>query len=194
MPKPKIDKVKLNKLLRSGKSQKEIAQVFGVSEGAVSKAKQALSVQVVKSVVLENAHRVVDQNLNAVQQLYNVNRVANQLLDELTGEDKTINRMVKAVEGSLNYEGDLSKQKEHIRRIILKVNQDRLTALKACAEIRNQLKLQLEIFQTLYDMKAVEEFQKEVLTAIGEVSPDVRNAIVNRLSQKRAIRSAIDFN
>jgi len=194
MPKPKIDKVKLNKLLRSGKSQKEIAQVFGVSEGAVSKAKQALSVQVVKSVVLENAHRVVDQNLNAVQQLHNVNRVANQLLDELTGEDKTINRMVKAVEGSLNYEGDLSKQKEHIRRIILKVNQDRLTALKACAEIRNQLKLQLEIFQTLYDMKAVEEFQKEVLTAIGEVSPDVRNRIVNKLSQKRAIRSAIDFN
>ena len=149
MPKPKIDKVKLNKLLRSGKSQKEIAQVFGVSEGAVSKAKQALSVQVVKSVVLENAHRVVDQNLNAVQQLYNVNRVANRLLDELTGEDKTIERMVKAVEGSLNYEGDLSKQKEHIRRIILEVNRDRLIALKACSEIRNQLKLQLEIFQFL---------------------------------------------
>lgn len=194
MPKPKIDKVKLNKLLRSGKSQKEIAQIFGVTDGAITKAKQALSVQVVKSVVLENAHRVVDQNLNAVEQLHKVNHVANRLLDELTGEDKTINRMVKAVEGSLNYEGDLSKQKEHIRRIILEVNQDRLIALKACAEIRNQLKLQLEIFQALYDMKAVEEFQKEVLTAIGEVSPDVRNAIVNRLSKKRAIRSAIDFN
>ncbi len=37
-PKPKIDKLKLHKMLQNGKSQKEVAQVFGVSEGAVSKA------------------------------------------------------------------------------------------------------------------------------------------------------------
>jgi hypothetical protein len=62
------------------------------------------------------------------------------------------------------------------------------------AEIRGQLRLQLEIFQTLYDMKAVEEFQREVLSAIGEASPEVRNAIIGRLNQKRAIRSAIRFD
>ncbi|MGA2109447.1 MAG: hypothetical protein ABSH25_17620 [Syntrophorhabdales bacterium] len=54
MPKPKIDKVKLSQLLRAGKSQKEIAQVFGVTEGAISKAKKELNISVVKNVGLES--------------------------------------------------------------------------------------------------------------------------------------------
>ena len=68
------------------------------------------------------------------------------------------------------------------------------TALKAMREIRGQLNLQLEIFQTLYDMKAIEEFQTEVLTAIGEASPDVRNRIISKLNQKRAIRRTITID
>ena len=156
MPGPKIDKVKLSQLLRSGKAQREIAQVFGVTESAVSKAKKELNLNVVKNVVLENAHRVVDKNLNAIDQLYKINEAANKLLDEL-------------------------EQKPDLK-------------LRAMAEIRNQLKLQLDIFQSLYDMKAVQEFQDEVLTAIGDASPDVRDKIIRSLNEKRAIRSAINFN
>ena len=156
MPGPKIDKVKLSQLLRSGKAQREIAQVFGVTESAVSKAKKELNLNVVKNVVLENAHRVVDKNLNAIDQLYKINEAANKLLDEL-------------------------EQKPDLK-------------LRAMAEIRNQLRLQLDIFQSLYDMKAVQEFQGEVLTAIGEASPDVRDKIIRSLNEKQAIRSAIKFN
>ena len=54
--------------------------------------------------------------------------------------------------------------------------------------------LKEEIFQCLYDIKAIQEFQEEVLTAIGEEDPDVRKRIVHNLNQKRAIRSAIEFN
>jgi hypothetical protein len=36
----KIDKVKLNQMLRSGKTQRECAKVFGVTEGAISQAKK----------------------------------------------------------------------------------------------------------------------------------------------------------
>ena len=156
MPEAKIDKVKLSQMLRSGKAQREIAQVFGVTESAVSKAKKELNINVVKNVVLENAHRVVDKNLNAIDQLYKINEAANKLLDEL--EEKP----------------DLK--------------------LRAMAEIRNQLRLQLDIFQSLYDMKAVQEFQDEVLTAIGDASPDVRDKIIRSLNEKRAIRSAVKFN
>lgn len=194
MPNPKIDRVKLNQMLRAGKPQREIAQVFGVTESAISKAKKELHITVVKNVALENAHRVVDKNLNAIDQLQRINTVTNQLLDELMGDDRTINRMVKAVEDSLSYEGDPNKQGEYIKQVVTQVNRDKNTALKACAEIRGQLRLQLEIFQTLYDMKAVQEFQQEVLSAIGEASPEVRNAIIDRLNQKRAIRSAIRFD
>jgi uncharacterized protein YerC len=194
MPKPKIDRVKLSQLLKQGKTQREVAQVFGVSEGAISKAKKELNISVVKSVALESAHKVVDKNLDAIDQLQRVNQVANQLLDELTGEDQVIDRMVKAVEVSLEYEGDPISQKKYIRQVILRVNQDKNTALKACAEIRGQLNLQLDIFKTLYDMQAVAEFQKEVLTAIGEEAPDVRNRIIQRLKESRSLRQSISIN
>ena len=70
----------------------------------------------------------------------------------------------------------------------------REVALKAMAEIRGQLRLQLEIFQTLYDVSAVAEFQKEVLTAIGEVAPSVRDQIIYRLQKARAIRATLDLH
>jgi hypothetical protein len=67
-------------------------------------------------------------------------------------------------------------------------------ALKAMTEIRGQLKLQLEIFQALYDMAAVAEFQKEVLEAIGNASPETRDGIVHNLQKARAIRSTLEFH
>ena len=156
MSNSRIDRVQLNQMLRSGKLQKEIAQVFGVTESAISKAKKELNITVVKNVALENAHRVVDKNLDAVDQLQKINVEANRLLDEM-------------------------EQSPELK-------------LKVMAEIRGQLRLQLEIFQALYDMKAVQEFQQEVLSSIGDAAPEVRNAIVNRLNQTRAIRSAVKFN
>jgi len=158
MPKPKIDRIKLNRMLSAGKPQKEVAQFFGVSEGAISKAKKELNISVVKNVALESAHRVVDKNLNAVDQLHRINEKANELLDA-------------AMEA-----------------------QDNDTAIKSMREIRSQLALQLDIFKTLYDMKAVQEFQQEVLTTIGEASPEVRNAIISKLNQRRIIRQSVNFD
>lgn len=156
MSKSKIDKIKLSQMLRNGKSVKECAKYFSVTSGAISQVKKELNINVVKNVALENAHRVVDKNLNAIDQLYKINEAANKLLDELA-------------------------EKPDLK-------------LRVMAEIRNQLRLQLDIFQCLYDMKAVQEFQDEVLTAIGEADPDVRDRIIRNLNQKRAIRSAISLN
>jgi len=155
MPKPKIDRVKLSQLLKRGKSQREIAQVFGVTESAVSKARKELNINVVRSVALEDAHRVVDKNLDAVGQLQKINQEANKLLDKL-------------------------EQSPELR-------------LKVMAEIRGQLRLQLEIFQTLYDMRTIREFQSEVLFAISEESPDTRDRIVQRLKEKRALRASVQL-
>lgn len=70
---------------------------------------------------------------------------------------------------------------------------DQDTALRCMGEIRNQLKLQNEIFTLLFDARAVQLFQEEVLTAIGEVSPDVRERILNNLKKASAIRTAISI-
>ena len=154
----KIDKLKLSQLLRSGKSGKDCAKFFGVTEGAISQARKELNIAVVKSVALETAHQVVEKNLNAVDQLLNINRKANTLLE-------------------------LAIQAE-----------DHDTTLKAMREIRGQLELQLEIFKTLYDIQAVADFQREVLTAIGEVDSGVRNRIINRLKEGRALRQSVDIH
>lgn len=154
----KIDKLKLSQLLRSGKSGKDCAKFFSVTEGAISQARKELNIAVVKSVALETAHQVVEKNLNAVDQLLNINRKANTLLE-------------------------LAIQAE-----------DHDTTLKAMREIRGQLELQLEIFKTLYDIQAVADFQREVLTAIGEVDSGVRNLIINRLKEGRALRQSVDVH
>jgi len=158
MAKGKVDKLKLSQLLRSGKSGKDCAKVFGVTEGAISQARKELNIAVVKSVALETAHQVVDRNLNAVDQLLNINRKANTLLE-----------------------------------VAIQAN-DHDTTLKAMREIRGQLELQLEIFKTLYDIQAVADFQREVLTAIGEVDSGVRNLIINRLKEGRALRQSVDIH
>jgi len=64
-------------------------------------------------------------------------------------------------------------------------------ALKAMQEIRGQLALQLDILKTMYDLGAVKEFQTEVLAAIGEASPQVRNVIICNLKKARALRGSV---
>jgi len=188
MPKPKIDRVKLNQLLKAGKSQREVAQVFDVTEGAISKAKKELNLAVVQNVALENAHKVVDKNLDAVAQLQKINKAANQVLDELMGKEKVVQELAIVV-NKINV-GDPANVKE-ITKLVKQIISDKNTALKACQEIRGQLSLQLDIFKTLYDMEAVAEFQKEVLEIIEEVEPNARRKIIQRLKEKSAVRAAL---
>jgi len=150
----KIDRVKLNQLLRAGKPQKEIAKFFGVTEGAVSKAKRELKLSVIRSVVVERAHEVIDENLNTVQQLQRINREANRIIDEL------------------------SKSSDRA---------DRELILKACREVQSQLRLQLEIFQTMYDIRLVADFQREVLEVINNADPESKNRIVEALNKRRLV-------
>jgi hypothetical protein len=193
MAEAKIDKTKLSQMLRSGKSQREIAQVFGVTEGAVSKAKKELNICVVKNLALENAHRIVDKNINAIDQLQKINNHANWLLDILMNWQKGDGEALQVLETQVSAKKvRIGDQEEVVREFRFK--DPRELALKAMAEIRGQLKLQLEIFQCLYDLKAIQEFQTEVLTAIGEVDPDVRKRIIHNLNKKRALRSAVKFD
>lgn len=190
MPNLKIDRVKLNQLLKAGKPQREIAQVFGVTESAISKAKKELHITVIKNVALESAHRVVDKHLNTVDQLQKINENANEILDLLMRWQRGDDEALQILESQKKVR--VGKDEEEV--VEYKLKDPRELALKAMAEIRNQLKLQLEIFQSLFDMKAVQEFQEEVLTTIGEASVETRNAIIDKLNQKRAIRTAIRFD
>lgn len=188
----KININKLNQMFMEGKTVKQCADYFKVSSSAVTQARKKLSVAVLKNVTLENANRVVDKNLDAIEQLHLINEHANELLDLLMrwnrGEDEALQVLETQVNERRVRVGD---QEETVREY--KFQDPRQLALKAMAEIRGQLKLQLEIFQTMYDMKAVHAFQEEVLNAIGEVGPDVRDKIIQKLAERRAVRGSVSF-
>jgi len=186
---PKIDFKELNRLVTEGKSTTEIAKIFSCTPGAVSQAKKKLKISVVKNVVLESAHKVVDKNLDAIGQLQKINKAANQLLDELMGKEKVVQELATVV----NKINEGNPDVKEITKLVKQIISDKYTALQACKEIRGQLSLQLEIFKALHDAEAVAEFQQEVLSTIAEVSPKVRNDIIKRLKERRALRSSVSI-
>jgi hypothetical protein len=192
MPKPKFDRVKLDQLLRSGKSQKEVAQVFQVSEAAISKAKKELNINVVKNIALERAHEVAGKNLDAIAQLQKINDYANELLDLLMRWNRGDEAALQILESQVR-KVKIGKGEDAEEITEYKFKDPRELALKAMAEIRGQLNLQLEIFKVLYDVQAIAEFQKLVLEAIGEVSSEVRSKIVAKLKEARALRGSVSI-
>lgn len=191
MGRAKIDRVKLSQMLRDGKSQKDVAKALHVSEAAISKAKKELNINVVKNVALENAHRVVDKNLDAVQQLQKINQDANEILDLLMRWNRGDKAALQVLESQVR-KVRVGKTEKFVEEF--KFKDPRELALRAMQEIRGQLSLQLDIFKTMYDMAAIAEFQTEVLTAIGDVAPDVRNKIIQSLKKNRSVRQSVSIH
>ena len=169
-----IDDEDLDKMLRRGKTQADIARHFGVSRAAVSQRVSDLKHRLVKEAA-GVAPQIIAREIRTADQLCKINQTANALLDSLY----TMEEAVDPISGK-------SEQ-----RMALK---DPNLALRTMGEIRAQLKFQLEIFQALTDVKAVKEFQDTVLETINSVAPEVRDAVVKALQRKNALRSALEFH
>jgi len=178
MPPRKISDVQLEQLVREGNGVSQIARILKVSKGTVSRRLKQLSIGINKNVTLHHAGEVVKREINAVAQLQKINDHANDLLDLLMA----------------CMDGDEVRWEDALKKLGDGVKDPKELALKAMQEIRGQLKLQLEIFQTLYDMQAVAEFQREVLEAIGDASLETRDRIIRNLKERSAIRSTLEFH
>jgi uncharacterized radical SAM superfamily protein len=187
----RIDDNRLLQLIRNGNTISEAARKIGVDKATVSRRLKALNVAINRNVTIRAAHKIVDREINALDQLQKINRDANELLDLLMrwnrGEDDALQVLESQVR-KIKVRG----QEEEITEFRFK--DPRELALKAMQEIRGQLKLQLEIFQVLFDMQAVQQFQAEVLEVIGSVSAEARDGIIRRLTERNALRSALDLN
>lgn len=185
MAKQKIDRKRLHDMLKQGKTQRECAAYFKTSEVAIWKAKKELNLAVVKNVTMEAGHRIVEGHLDTVSQLQAINEKTNLILDGLMEEIS---------------KGGPTRETGKLREI----------ALKASQEIRGQLAFQLDLFQSLYNMASVSEFQREVLTVIGKANEcpecgaeifckacgakiNLRSQAINRLKEARALRSGVEF-
>jgi predicted transcriptional regulator len=177
----KIADIQLEQLVREGNGVSQIARILGVSKGTVSKRLKQLNVSINKNITLHHAGEIVKREIDAATQLLKINDHANELLDLLmvciSGDEAAKQEALE----KLGPVGPGSKDPKEM-------------ALKCMQEIRSQLKLQLEIFQTLFDVKAVADFQREVLEAIADASLEVRDRIIRNLKEKSAIRSTLEFH
>lgn len=191
---PKIsDRRMLHLIDKEGLSQTDAAKRLGVTRQAVCQRLQELRGKTTKAVVLKKVEEVVNKKLDAVDQLQKINDYANELLDLLMRWNRGEDEAVQVLESQLTTK-KIRVGNEELEAKEFKLKDPRELALKAMAEIRGQLKLQLEMFQALYDLQAVQEFQDTVLETIGETAPDVRSRIIQKLNQKRAVRSAVRFH
>jgi len=179
MSKPKFSDTKLKQLVNAGLNCTKIAKRLGVTKGAVSQRLKSLKLSVSKDITLIRAGEVVRKEINAVSQLQKINDHANGLLD----------LMMVCVNGD-----EAAKEAAAAKLGPMGRGDPKELALKCMQEIRSQLKLQLEIFQTLYDMQAVADFQREVLQAIGDADLETRDRIIRNLQERSAIRSTLDFH
>lgn len=194
MRKPKINDRKLIELIdKRGFTQTAAAKELGVSRQAVSQRIQELRGKTTKAVVAKKVSDVVDRKLDAIDQLQKINNHANELLDLCMAWGRGDDEALRILESQCTTRKVIVGNEE-IDVQEFKFKDPRELALKSMAEIRGQLKLQLEIFQSLYDMRAVAEFQQEVLDVIGEADDETRRKIINRLNEKRAIRQVIRFH
>jgi DNA-binding XRE family transcriptional regulator len=189
----KINDISLIRLIdKEGKTQAEAAGVFGVTRQAINQRLRELRGETSKVVTAkQKLNAAVHYKLDAMQQLEKINGYANELLDLLMRWNRGEDEALQALESQMK---TVLVGKKKILVTEVKFKDPRQLALACMSEIRGQLKLQLEIFQALFDMNAAKEFMDEVLNAISEVSPDVRDRIVSNLNKKRAIRSAVKFN
>lgn len=191
----------MGNMLLGGKSPQDCMKEFGCTEVAFYKAKKKLSRPVIESLGKVRKQKIKELQINeeairfnVKKQLERINKVNNQILDKLTGEKQTTNRMVQAVQAVLDYEQEPTKDKlKHLKATILRINQDNNTAIKACAEIRAQISLLVDIEKQLWNIVEIKKWQEIALQTIGEAAPDVRNRIIQRFRENRSLRGLFDL-
>ncbi len=177
----KIDPVKLRRYVREGKSQRQIANIFGVSDSAVSQRIKDLNLTVAKATQMEHAHAVVLDSLDCVGQLHKLNMDSNYLLNLLMA-------WIRGEEWAVSL---LKKHRELGEK--MKFEDPKALALKVMQQIQNQLKLQIDILNSVANFEAVADFQREIIEILAEMDLDLKKKFIARLREKKSIRAAVKY-
>lgn len=188
----------ITRLINSGMSQAEVARTLGISRQAVYQRLKGLKTKTTKAVVDNHVEEVVQDRLDTMAQLKKSNQFANELLDTCMawtrGDEvaiQVLETQMRQIRVGAGTDKNGKKKFEFVKEYKFKDPRD--IALKAMAEIRHQLKLQFDIFSTIYSMKTARDFQDAVLEVIRDTDPHVADRIVRRLHSKQAVRRIIEL-
>lgn len=184
----KIDISKLRELHAKRMRVTDMAKHFGTSKAAVSQHLKKLGLAAVRNVVVEQAPKLVAKSLDAVEQLTKINQYANELLDLLMRWNRGEPEALQVLESQVKKVriGQTERFTEE-----LKFKDPRELAVKVMAEIRGQLSLQLEILQTLHDIKVVAMYHEELIELLRQTSPKLRDDFLARVKERQGLRRAL---
>lgn len=181
MARRKFSDLELGERIREGKSVKDIAAEFGVSPRAVYKRAKQLNLNIGKEIMMNQAAVIVKQEINAADQLMKINETSNELLDLLIETVQT--------------EGEDQKEKLKKLEPLLGEKASILEALiKIKAEIRQQLRLVMDIWKVKFDAEQIADVQHTIIEEIGAESPECQRRIIERLHKKFEAKFGISWS
>ena len=189
----KIDYRELDQMLRAKKPYSEIAKHFGVTKGRISQAKKEMRNNINKVTVMEKAAEVVHEHLDIMAQLRKINEDANRMLDLLIRWQEGDAEALRVLESQIKTV-KFGKDGEEIGVQEVRMKDPRELSLKCMAEIRNQLKLQLDMYESYLEFNDRKRFQEEVLRILDEFEPGVKQRAINRLKDRALLRGAVIVN
>ena len=189
--KPKIDPALLQRWTDQGKSQTWIALQFGVSPQAISKHVKHMGLAKAKYLVEDGLRPAIKHKINAIEQLTNVNRAANKLLDLLEkwsdGDEEAV-RILESQTKMMN----IGTRAEPQMMEIATVKDPRELMIRVMAEIRMQMQTALDIQKTMYHLEDVKAILDGIVKIVQEhVKPDVQKLITDEVMKQKALRMEV---
>ena len=196
----KIDKVRLLQMIQDKVQTKDQAAAFGVSVPALLKTRKRMLKKMAEFSDPSENRGDLDGggSIDAMKQLKDINQTIINELERckrfIDKEDKGLLELEKLeVEVKMNPSNTaLAKRLKEESGLtyngILKIQAN---VLAIAGEVRKQVELQLKIAETLYSVTMMAEFQEEVVAVLKDVSPEVRDLVVKKLRERRALRGVL---
>ena len=167
MPQKKVDLVKLNELIKAGKSPKEIAEFFQCSQVAIWKSRKKLGLAIANNLTPEATNKIIEGDLDLMTKMKRLSRVVNEQLEE-------VQKDISEVTGG---------EKRAAQEVLIKI----------ASEARKQIETVLHIGQVWYTHQGYADFVEEVSSYLDAMSPGAKQIILDGLLQRQALRSSLQL-
>ncbi len=136
-------------------------------------------------------------NQNAAAKTLGVSRQAvSKRIQELRGKTtrvvvgKESKRIVEQSFDAINQMNGINKKS---LELLDQAEQDSSFALKCIAELRNQIRLAMDIQERIYSQQAAQDFMAVVVEIMKEVDTDLYEKFLKRINSEKSIRDALRF-
>jgi predicted transcriptional regulator len=102
-------------------------------------------------------------------------------------------KVEQAIDSKLDVVEQLKGINQVAQDLLASVGDDAHLSVKLMAEIRNQLRLMMDVYEMLYSLEGAAQFQQTVLEVLEECDPGLRQQAIIKLNEKSSLRAALRF-